>query len=202
MAELPHVARSLLAYTMWADREHLEALGRIPPEHLTLVTGTSFGSLLGTMAHIMASEQVWLGRFLGAPPQFPSEADFTDLDLVRAGFDDLWPQLEFFLAPLTQEQLLAEIAWVSRGGNSYRRPVWEALVHMSHHSGYHRGQLTTMLRQLGHQPPVTDLIGFFADALTGPPATPDDVAERSLLLHLRTSHEEDAWAASCWPTTA
>ena len=163
MAELPQVARSLLAYTMWADREHLEALGRIPVEHLTLETGTSFGSLLGTMAHILGTEQVWLGRFLGTPPEaFPQERDHRELGSVLAGFEELWPQLEFFLASLTMDQLLAEIAWVSRGGDSYRRPVWEALVHMSHHSGYHRGQLTTMLRQLGHQPPSTDLIGWLA----------------------------------------
>ena len=163
MAELPQLARSLLAYTVWADREHLEALARVPPEHLTLATGTSFGSLLGTMAHVLGTEQVWLGRFLGAPPElFPDEGDYANLAGVRAGFEELWPQLEFFMASLSLDQLLAEIAWVSRAGNSYRRPVWEALVHMSHHSGYHRGQLTTMLRQLGHQPPTTDMIGWFA----------------------------------------
>lgn len=163
MADLPHVARSLLAYTMWADREHLEALARVPPEHLTLATGTSFGSLLGTMAHVLGSEQVWLGRFLGAPPaEFPDEAAYSELSQVRAGFEELWPQLEFFLASLTLEQLLVEISWVSRRGDSYRRPVWEALVGMSHHSGYHRGQLTTMLRQLGHEPPSTDLVVWFA----------------------------------------
>ena len=162
MAELPQVARSLLAYTMWADREQLEALARVPADHLTLPTGSSFGSLLATMAHILASEQVWLGRFLSAPPAFPNEADFLDLAMVRAGFEELWPQLEFFLASLSQEQLLAEIAWTSRSGNSFRRPVWEALIHMSHHSSYHRGQLTTMLRQLGHQPASTELINWLA----------------------------------------
>jgi uncharacterized damage-inducible protein DinB len=163
MAELPQLARSLLAYTIWADREHLQALAKVPAQHLTLATGTSFGSLLGTMAHVLGSEQVWLGRFLGAPPEmFPDEGDIVDLGGLRAGFEELWPQLEFFMASLSLEQLLAEIAWVSRAGNSYRRPVWEALVHMSHHSGYHRGQLTTMLRQLGHQPPATDLIRWFA----------------------------------------
>ena len=163
MADLPHVARSLLAYTMWADREQLEALARVPAEHLTLETGTSFGSLLGTLAHVLTSEQVWLARFVGAPLDgHPDELAFHDLAAVRAGFEELWPQLEFFLASLTLEQLMVEISWVSRGGDSYRRPVWQALVHMSHHSGYHRGQLTTMLRQLGHEPPSTDLIRWLA----------------------------------------
>jgi uncharacterized damage-inducible protein DinB len=163
MPDLPQLSRSLLAYTIWADQHHLDALEAIPPEHVSLPTGTSFGSLLGTLAHVLGSEQVWLGRFVGAPlERFPAESDWPDLPAVRAGFEELWPQMEFFLASVSEEQLLGEIAWVSRSGNSYRRPLWEALVHMSHHSAYHRGQLTTMLRQLGHPAPSTDLIGYYA----------------------------------------
>lgn len=161
--DLPGLSRSLLAYTMWADRQHLDALARIPAEHLVVPTGTSFGSLLGTIAHILGSEQVWLSRFVGAPIDRPEEMDWPNLDSVRAGFEELWPGMEFFLASLTPAQLEIELAWISRGGNSYRRPLWQALVHMSHHSGYHRGQLTTMLRQLGHRAPSTDLIGYFAN---------------------------------------
>ena len=163
MPDICALSRSLLAYTMWADRHHLEALAGIPPEHLTVPTGTSFGSLLGTIAHVLGSEQAWLARFVGAPLEvFPEESAWPDLPSVRTGFEELWPGMEFFLAGLTEDQLLGELSWVSRGGNSYRRPLWEALVHMSHHSGYHRGQLTTMLRQLGHQAPATDLIKYFA----------------------------------------
>ena len=163
LPDLPQLSRSLLAYTMWADTQHLDALAAIPVEHLTVATGTSFGSLLGTMAHVLGSEQVWLARFVGAPlDRYPEVADWPDLAAVRAGFEELWPGMEFFLASLSEEQLTTDLAWTSRGGNSYRRPLWEALVHMSHHSGYHRGQLTTMLRQLGHPAPSTDLIGWFA----------------------------------------
>jgi uncharacterized damage-inducible protein DinB len=163
MIDLPQLARSLLAYTMWADREHLGALAELPEEHLTVPTGTSFESLLGTMAHVLGSEQVWLGRFVGAPlERYPEIGDFPDLPSVRYGFEELWPQMEFFLAGLQEPQLYVDLEWISRGGNSYRRPLWQALVHMSHHSAYHRGQLTTMLRQLGHQPPSTDLIRWFS----------------------------------------
>ena len=162
MTDLPQLSRALLAYTIWADREHLEALAELPEEHLTVPTGTSFGSLLGTIAHVLASEQVWLARFVGAPLEaYPDEGAFADLAAVRAGFEELWPQMEFFLAGLQEPQLAAELEWISRGGNRYRRPLWQALLHMSHHSAYHRGQLTTMMRQLGYRPPSTDLIGWF-----------------------------------------
>ena len=65
LPDLPQLSRTLLAYTIWADTQHLDALAAIPPEHLTVATGTSFGSLLGTMAHVLGSEQVWIGRFVG-----------------------------------------------------------------------------------------------------------------------------------------
>ena len=161
--DLASLSRSLLAYTIWADRHFIEALAAVPPQHLTVPTGTSFGSLLGTLAHVLGSEQVWLARFVGAPlERYPEISDWPDFASVRAGFEELWPGMEFFMAGLNEEQLATELQWISRGGNSYRRPLWEALVHMSHHSGYHRGQLTTMLRQLGHPAPATDLIGWFA----------------------------------------
>jgi uncharacterized damage-inducible protein DinB len=166
--DLPQLARNLLAYTLWADREHLGALAVVPPEHLAQPTGSSFGSLLGTVAHVLCSEQVWLARFVGAPLEsFPDEAEYADLAGVRAGFEELWPQMEFFLAGLQATQLATELQWISRSGKPYRQPLWQALLHMSHHSAYHRGQLTTMMRQLGHQPPVTDLIGWFASHCSG-----------------------------------
>ena len=163
LPDLPQLCRTLLAYTMWADSEQLASLERMPAEHLVVPTGTSFGTVLGTIAHILGSEQVWLSRFVGAPIERPAETSWSDLAQVRAGFEELWPNLEFFLAGLTETQLLTEISWLSRGGNPYQRPIWQCIVHMSHHSGYHRGQLTTMQRQLGHGPvPATDLIKYFA----------------------------------------
>jgi len=117
LPDLPQLCRTLLAYTMWADREQLASLERMPAEHLVVPTGTSFGTVLGTIAHILGSEQVWLSRFVGAPIQRPAETDWSDLAQVRAGFEELWPNLEVFLAGLTETQLLTEISWLSRGGS-------------------------------------------------------------------------------------
>src|ERR1044072_4070751 len=99
MPDLPQLSRSLLAYTIWADTQHLDALAAIPVEHLTVATGTSFCSLLGTMAHVLGSEQTWIARFVGAPlERYPEVTDWPDLAALRAGFEELWPQMEFFPA--------------------------------------------------------------------------------------------------------
>jgi uncharacterized damage-inducible protein DinB len=164
MPDLTQLSRTLVAYTMWADREHLVALEALPADHLVVPTGTSFGTLLGTISHILGTEQAWLARFVGAPLERQlEESEVPDLAFVRAGFEELWAGFGFFLAGLSEAQLLAELAWTSRSGTSYRRPLWEPLFHLSHHSGYHRGQLTAMQRQLGHPaPPAVDLIKYLA----------------------------------------
>ena len=104
--------RGLLAYTMWADRAMLQALRGVREEDLTRETGASFGTLLGTMAHILGSEQLWLSRYLGVPlAHLPGPADYPTFAALEGSFEDFWPQLEFFLASLPAEQL--ELALVA-----------------------------------------------------------------------------------------
>ena len=159
MTALLSTLRSLLAYTMWADRQVLEALAEVPPAHLTQDTGSSFGSMLGTMAHILGAEQVWLSRLVGAPlERLPSERDYADLPSLAAGFVDLWPQLEVFMASLTEAQLATSFSWVNFAGESHHAPFHQVLYHFANHSTYHRGQVALQMRQLGHQPPGTDLV--------------------------------------------
>jgi uncharacterized damage-inducible protein DinB len=159
MTQLLSTLRSLLAYTMWADRQILESLAELPPEDLSRDTGSSFGSLLATMAHILGAEQVWLSRLVGAPlERLPTENDYANLPSLAAGFVDFWPQLEVFLASLTEAQLLTPFAWVNFKGESYQAPFQQVIVHFANHSTYHRGQVASQMRQLGHRPPGTDLV--------------------------------------------
>lgn len=157
-------ARELLKYTLWADRKVLSVVGDVRDEDLLRPAGASFGSLQGTLAHILMAERIWLARFVGASlDPFPSEEDTPDRASLVAGFEELWPELEFFLAALTDEQLRAPCAWTTSQGESHQRLLWQAILHLCNHSSYHRGQAVSLLRQLGYQPPATDLIYFWSD---------------------------------------
>jgi uncharacterized damage-inducible protein DinB len=159
MADLLHAVRGLLAYTIWADRTILGAVAGIPEDDLRLETGTSFGSVLGTLAHILGAQQVWLSRFLGvALDRLPSQQDFESLEVLRSSWDDFWPQLEFFLASLDEAQLESELQWTNFRGEEHSTPFRQALLHFVNHATYHRGQVVSQLRQLGHAPPSTDLV--------------------------------------------
>jgi uncharacterized damage-inducible protein DinB len=169
------VNRQLLAWTIWADRHQLGALASVPEEHLLVDTGSSFGSLLGTLAHVLGAEQTWLSRFVGTPlPSVPGLETYPTLAALQAGFEEHWPGIEFFLASLSAEQLAAEVTWVNSRGERFTRPLWEPLAHMVTHSAYHRGQVATLLRQLGHEPPSTDLVRYLATRQPpSPPSLPD-----------------------------
>jgi uncharacterized damage-inducible protein DinB len=155
--------RQLLLYTLWADGVVLDAAREVSLEHLTRNAGVSFGSLLGTLSHILGSQRRWLARFVGqgAAQQDAGDPSFADLEGLVAGWGETASQLEFFLASLTEEQLEAEVTWGSTEGSVNARPLWQPVAHMVNHSTYHRGQVVSLLRQLGYQPPKTDLIHFF-----------------------------------------
>jgi len=159
VAALLQSLRGLLAYTIWADRRVLEALAEVPADEMARENGSSFGTLLATMAHILGAEQVWLSRFLGLPlERLPGESDYPDLPALAGGFTEFWPQLEFFMASLSEDQLGRVVEWVNSRGEAHSAPFRTALLHFVNHSTYHRGQVAAQMRQLGHAPPTTDLV--------------------------------------------
>jgi uncharacterized damage-inducible protein DinB len=158
------IARSLLLYTLWADRTILRALRPVRPEDLVRETGSSFPSLLATMAHILGAERVWLARFLGSTVDpFPTPYDYPDLISLLHGWEETAAGIEAFLAGLTDEQLEGQITWSNSRGESFTQPLWGPVSHLVNHSTYHRGQLVTMLRQMGYEVPSTDLVYYLND---------------------------------------
>jgi uncharacterized damage-inducible protein DinB len=164
MSDLGGTVRQLLLYTLWADRVCLKALESVRPEDLDRDTGASFRSVLGTLAHILGSQRLWLARFEGKTlDRVPGLQDFPDFAALSAAWAETSAELGFFLASLTAEQVAAELTWASTEGVAYTRPLWQPVLHLVNHSTYHRGQVVALLRQLGYTPPSTDLVYFLID---------------------------------------
>jgi uncharacterized damage-inducible protein DinB len=158
MGDFATAARTLLLYTLWADRQMLAAVAQVAPEDLVRNTGSSFPSLLATLAHVLGAQRVWLSRFAGMPlDRVPGIDDFPDGDLLAAAWADTAAEMEFYLAALTEDQLRADLTWSNTRGESFTKPLWQPVLHLVNHTTYHRGQAVTMLRQLGYPAPTTDL---------------------------------------------
>lgn len=153
----------LFVYTIWADRTLLSALRAVAAEDLTRELGSSFPSLFATIAHILGAERVWLSRFVGSPLHLPSLSQYADFAALEAAFQDYWPQLEAYLASLRPHDLARDLTWTNTLGVTRTLALSGLLLHFVNHSTYHRGQLVTMLRQLGYAAPGTDLAYYLAD---------------------------------------
>jgi uncharacterized damage-inducible protein DinB len=136
--------------------------------------GAFFVSIHGTLNHILLADRIWLGRFASAFPamaslqtaqlvqQFGSlrdelYADFTQLSTQRLATDEVITQ---FADELTDAQLAGTMKYSNSQGQLREHPTWVAVAHMFNHQTHHRGQLTTLLHQLGHDVGVTDFVAY------------------------------------------
>lgn len=154
--------RTLFAYNRWANVQFLDALSKLTDEEVGRDLKSSFPSALATLVHILGAEWVWLERWLGrSPTGFPDSPTLTSVAAVGARWDALWTEQKTHLDGLGDADLARPLTYHNLAGNQFTQPLGELLRHVVNHGTYHRGQLTTLLRQLGHGAPSTDLVAYY-----------------------------------------
>lgn len=136
--------------------------------------GAFFGSIHGTLNHILLADRIWLGRFAEAIPDMSALGDaklvyeFSSLSQeVCSDFDELRHErkatdgvISAWVEELTDELLAQTMRYSNSNGQLREHPVWVAAAHMFNHQTHHRGQVTTLLSQLGLDPGVTDYFAY------------------------------------------
>ncbi len=159
--------RSLYEYNRWANARFLEILSGLAEERLGARIESSFPSILGTFAHIVAAEWIWLRRWSGENPSvFPEWLEHPSLARLRAELETIEAGRDAFLASLDEVDLQAPLDYTTMNGTPHRNRLLDLLLHVVNHSSYHRGQLTTMLRRVGATPVATDYVYFKRDLET------------------------------------
>lgn len=151
----------LIAYSDWATDRLAESVRTMPDDRRRLRDDSAFGSLLGTFAHLVGAEWVWLQRWQGtsvtAPPAWTGEANFDQLvERLR----DIQSERRELLGALDDAELLRPLAYRTFAGTAHENTIGDLVRHVVNHGTYHRGQLSMRIRQLGHQPPSTDYIAW------------------------------------------
>jgi uncharacterized damage-inducible protein DinB len=155
--------RSLAAYNRWANTRLLHVAAALSAEELGRDLRASFGSLQGTLIHILWGERGWL-RFWqrGDFVPRPVPGDYPDFASLRSAWTHHEDAYAAWLNGLTQAELDAP-----RTLDADTYTLGQLVQHVFNHSTYHRGQVTLLLRQLGHEPPSTDYHDFLAEARAG-----------------------------------
>ena len=156
--------RTLFEYNAWANQRTLEACAPLTDEQFTRPLGNSFSSLRDTLFHILGAEWIWLERWYGRTPTIlPSPEPYPTLASLRKRWDEVGHDLQQFVRSLTADDLARHREIRTIDGTPYTHPLWQMMQHLANHSTYHRGQVTTLLRQLGFKPVSTDLIRFYRE---------------------------------------
>ena len=160
----PDEMRSLYDYNAWANHRSMDAASKLSAEQFVQPMGSSFGSVRDTLAHIYGAEWIWLERFQGrSPSSLPVTIQFKDIASLRERWSEHEAHLLSFVRGLTQTDLNRVFEYKTLKFGVYRNPLWQSMQHLANHGSYHRGQVTTLLRQLGTQPILTDLMHFYRE---------------------------------------
>src|SRR5712664_459864 len=157
----PQEMRVLYDYNAWANHRAMEAASKLATEQFVQPMGSSFGSVRDTLAHIFGAEWLWLERFQGrSPASLPDTAQFKDAASLRERWNEHETRLLGFVRGLTHTDLDRVMEYKTLKYGVYSDALCESMPHLVNHGAYRRVRVTALLRQLGAQPILTDLMHF------------------------------------------
>ena len=154
----------LLGFHYWARDRVLVAVEALSPEQYARPMGNSFSSIRDTLNHVYLAEWIWYSRWNGeSPSAFPSD-QILDLMTLRRRWSEMEGNVRSFVGAAGDPGLQRVYEYRLMSGKEGASPLWQMIAHVVNHATYHRGQVTTMLRQLGASPAQsTDMIAYFRE---------------------------------------
>ena len=158
--------RRLFDYTEWANALAMDAAVNLSDENLRLDFGISHKSIFGTLLHMAGAEWLWVERWNGrSPGKTEAWALWTtescaDFGMLNERWRDLVDRRAQFVSELDEDRLAAELAFKLLSGDPSSMRLVDQMQHVVNHATLHRGQVVGMIRQLGIDPPSTDLLFF------------------------------------------
>ena len=148
------------SYNLWANRLMTDAVLQLPEVDQHQVVPSSFPSLYTTILHLWDAESIWWQRLkLHERLVIPSEAFNPTIQEAVNGLINQSVQWEEWVNQANDMQLRHVFAYQNSRREQFKQPVAQMLQHVFNHGTYHRGQLVTIMRTLGHtRIPATDYI--------------------------------------------
>jgi len=152
---------TMARYNRWMNERLYAVCAEIPDAERKRDRGAFFKSIHGTLNHLLLGDRLWLGRFLDRPLRVASldqdlYADFDELRTQRERADE---EILDFSESLDEEVLARDFHFTTIVDPAeHVFPFRHVLLHFFNHQTHHRGQATTLIKQAGYEPGVTDLM--------------------------------------------
>ena len=147
-------------YNSWMNQKLYSVCAEIPDEKRKADLGAFFKSIHGTLNHLLWADRIWLRRFTGEPIAVGKMGEdvYTDFETLRAEREKLDEFMLNWAKNLQADWLSKAYEFTSVHDSKIRRgPGWVFVTQLFNHQTHHRGQVTTLIKQLGYEPGVTDI---------------------------------------------
>jgi uncharacterized damage-inducible protein DinB len=153
--------KTLYDYNYWAHTKILEAAEQVNEAQLSEETRDGYGSLHGTLVHMLSAEWIWRSRWQGTSPTGDlREEDLPTPRALRERWREEEQQMRAFLAALREEDVQRVVRYTNTRGQTYAAPLWQMMGHLVNHQTQHRSEVAVILSRLGHSPGDLDLLIF------------------------------------------
>ena len=157
-------------YNAWQNSQLRDVFKQMDESELTRDRGAFFGSIFGTMNHLLWGDMIWMSRFcddvpapsVSGPQSVSLTPSYGVWDAERFRLDG---RIRIWAQTLSNMDLCVEEHWFSGTTNQQMKCSRGLCVaHMFNHQAHHRGQISQMLKHAGYTPPVSDIIFMPEDA--------------------------------------
>lgn len=167
-----NIYQQMALYNQWINKSIYSAAAKLSQEKLSQNRGAYFGSIIGTLNHILVGDIFWFKRFADQETDLQSLEYFRLLDKpnsldmilhdelsglwqVRSEADDVILQ---FTSELTAEIIASALRYKNFKDQDFNKNMGDVLLHVFNHQTHHRGQVSTLLYQAGIDIGVTDMV--------------------------------------------
>ena len=139
-----------LQFNVWANSKIVEILANVDEAILETEVKSSFPTIKKTLLHIWDAQLLWLTRLKGGKtPIWPSTEFTGGKEELLKGLVQSAQDLADFVATKDRVFLDSSITYHNMKLIEYTNGTEEILFHIVNHGTFHRGQIFTMMRQLG-----------------------------------------------------
>jgi uncharacterized damage-inducible protein DinB len=159
----PEYCVTFSRYNAWQNNQLIDTVKGMNAADLALDRGAFFGSILGTLSHLVWGDLAWMSRLEGGDMpsgKLAETATFIQDAAVwcseRSRTDN---RISQWMAQLSDADLQGDLTWFSSSsGRDVTKPVAMCVAHMLNHQTHHRGQVHAMLTAAGEPAPVSDIV--------------------------------------------
>ena len=154
--------RLMAAYNAEMNRRIYAAADRLPPARRAEDRGAFFGSVQGTLSHLLWGDRFWMHRFDGRekPPGGIAGSPMLhpEWEALKRGRVETDAGIEAWASRVDPAWLAGSLSWFSAAmGREVTRPIAILVTHFFNHQTHHRGQVHALLTGFGEKTGDTDL---------------------------------------------